>query len=98
MTSDLAEVRGDRQESIIIRRGGSTLSAQNCRIALAAVGRMMENSEEVEVRGRVTVLMAYGADVQPDDRFNDSNGILYRVVLVRPNRGVATTVQAEVVQ
>lgn len=96
----LGEIRGDREESIAFRRGGATLGAQNVRVESAGVGgggqRSMDGVEES--RGRITLLMAAGADVQPDDRFTDQYGQLYRVVLVSPNRSMATIARAIVVE
>jgi hypothetical protein len=94
----LAEVRGDRDEDIVFRRGGASLASQNVRIENAAIGAERNSEGTGESRGRITLLMAVGADVQVDDRFNDQYGQLYRVVIVRPNRSLATIAQAVVVE
>ncbi|MCL4295680.1 MAG: hypothetical protein KJ077_08130 [Anaerolineae bacterium] len=100
MRSDLAEVRGDRETSIVIRRGSTTLAAQPVRIAGAgsAQGREADGDASQEVRGRVVVLGGITLDIQPGDRFNDENGVLYVVSFVRPNRSAAVIAEAEAVE
>ena len=99
MAADLAAVRGDREETITIRRGGSTLDPQVVRIARAGGGgREMESAGGQESRGRVVVLGSATLDIRPGDRFNDSNGTLYRVIFVRPNRRAAVIAEAEVIE
>lgn len=97
--ADLAAVRGDNAQSIVIRRGTSTLAAQSVRIArTGGAGRVQTNGQTRESRGRVVMLFGTNGDVQPGDRFNDGNGVLYEVVLVRPNQRAAVIAEAEVVE
>lgn len=99
MVGDLVEVRGDREEDVVIRRGDVELAAQAVRVARAGGGgRVLGSGTAEESRGRVVVLGSVSFDVQPGDRFNDGEGTLYRVVLVRPNRGVGVVAEAEVVE
>jgi len=37
-------------------------------------------------------------DIEPGDRFNDAGGVLYQVVLVRPNRAASVVAEAEMVE
>ena len=97
--ADLAAIREDNEESIVIRRGATTLGAQSVRIArVGGQGRTTQDGQARESRGRVVVLFGTDSDVQTGDRFNDGSGVLYEVVLVRPNRLAAVVAEAEVVQ
>lgn len=98
MTADLAAVRGDNPLSIVIRRGATTLTAQTVRLARAGgSGQRAQGAASQEARGRVLVAGPPTLNIQPDDRFNDAQGVLYRVVLVRPNRRASTVAEAELV-
>lgn len=99
MISDFAAIREDREESIIIRRGNDTLPAQPVRIErLGGSGLEKDSAGAQEVRGRAIVLGSTTFDVQPGDRFNDSNNVLYQVALVRPNRMAGVMAEAEAVE
>jgi hypothetical protein len=97
MTADLVAVRGDNEASITIRRGATTLAAQDVRVAGASAGRTASGEFSQEARGTVTVLGGTTFDVAPEDRFN-VNGLLYRVVAVRTNRRAAVMATAELVE
>lgn len=96
--ADLAAVRGDNAQSISLRRGATTLDAQSVRIARMGGGSVEQDGQTRASKGRVVLLLGIDGDVQPGDRFNDSAGILYEVVIVRPNRRAAVVAEAEVVQ
>jgi len=97
--ADLAAVRGDNAQSIVIRRGGTTLAAQSVRIArVGGQGSVQQDGQVRESRGRVVLLFGTTGNVQPGDRFNDGAGVLYEVVIVRPNRRAAVIAEAEVAQ
>jgi len=96
--TDLAAVRGDNAQSITIRRGGTTLAAQSARIARMGGGSVQQDGQARASRGRIVVLFGMTGNVQPGDRFNDSTGLLYEVVIVRPNQRAAVVAEAEVVQ
>lgn len=99
MAGDLVEVRGDREEDVVIRRGDVELAAQAVRVARAGGGgRVLGSGTAEESRGKVVVLGGVAFDVQPGDRFNDGEGTLYRVLLVRPNRLAGVVAEAEVVE
>lgn len=99
MQADLAAVRGDREETITIRRGATTLDGQAVRIARAGgSGSVRESGEAQESGSRVVVMGGVDLDIEPGDRFNDAGGVLYQVVLVRPNRAASVVAEAEVVE
>lgn len=96
---DLAAVRADNAQSITIRRGATTLAAQTVRIArVGGQGRDVQGDGGRVSTGKVVVLFGTSGNVQPGDRFNDGNGTLYEVVIIRPNRRAAVVAEAEVVQ
>ena len=98
MASDLTTIRDDNPVSITIRRGSTTLAAQTVRIAQTGMmGRQVDSGPAQESRGGVVVVGATTLDIAPDDRFN-AGGLLYRVVLVRPNRRAAVVAEAELVE
>ena len=51
-----------------------------------------------QVTGEVLVMGPAGLDIKPGDRFNDGNGTLYEVTLIRPNRTVKTEAEARVIE
>lgn len=96
---DLAAVRGDNAQSITIRRGATTLTAQSVRLArTGGAGGERQDGQARASYGKVVVLFGTTGDVQPGDRFNDGAGVLYEVVFVRPNRRAAVVAEAEAVQ
>lgn len=98
MALDLAAVRADNPVSITIRRGSATLAAQTVRIGKRGQGQRASGNTAEESRARVIVAGSTSLNIQPDDRFNDAAGVLYRVILVRPNRRADTIAEAEEVQ
>ena len=103
MQGDLAAVRSDRAEDIVIRRGhgaGLTqLDPQTVRIARAvAQGRIDQSPTAQQAEGRAVILGAANMDVKVGDRFTDAGGRLYEVVFIRPNRSAATMFEAIVVE
>jgi len=98
MNSDLMSMRGDRVVSIVLRRGETTLAAQNVRIArVARHGMPVMNGQTEENRGQALIMGDVDLDVQAHDRLT-YNGVLYRVVMVRPNRSVMTVAELTVVE
>lgn len=98
MAADLAEVRGDNEVSVVIRRGASTLDAQSVRVArIGVVGREAEGTGTQQAEGRVVVLGSTSLEIQPGDRFTVS-GVLYEVTFVRPNRTAAVVAEARIVE
>lgn len=99
MAADLAEVRGDNEIEVILRRGDTTLPAQPVRVARQGSFSQQRDSDGGQaVRGRVVVLGGTDFDVQAGDRFNDGAGVLYEVSFVRPNRRAAVVAEAEAVE
>ena len=98
MLTDAAEIVGDNDTSITIRRGSSELDAQTVRIAGAGRASARRDSEGgQESRGSVIVCGSASLDVAVDDRFT-ANSVLYRVTYVRPSRLFGIVAEAEVVQ
>lgn len=99
LADDLAAIRAENEQTIVVRRGDTVLDAQAVRLArITAQGQAHGGAETQESRGRAVVLGATTLDIQPGDRFTDAAGVLYRVVLVRPNRRAAVIAEAEVVE
>ena len=99
MAADVAKVRGDNQISVVIRRGTSTLAAQSVRVErIASAAAERDSAGAQQAVGRVHVLGGTDLDIAPLDRFNDGDGVLYEVVLVRPNRRVGVMAEARQVE
>jgi hypothetical protein len=99
MRADLASVRQDKPISIVIRRGATTLTAQNVRLARPGGHAQTQASDQARETRAVTLVFGVATlDIQVDDRFNDANGTLYRVRFVRPDRRVETVAEAVVVE
>lgn len=97
--ADMAEIIGDNETSIVIRRGTTTLAAQTVRIERAgrALGRRVQSGQAEETRGNIIVGGEVGLDIQKDDRFT-YNEQLYRVTFVRPNTQMGVQAEAELSQ
>ena len=94
MAADLAEIRADNEVSVALRRGATTLAAQNVRIAQA--GRQAAQLATGELEAALieaTVLGGTTLDIAPGDRFTVA-GILYEVTAVAPNRRVSEDSQS----
>jgi len=100
MRADLLKVRADREESIVIRRGTQTLAAQLVRVARMGQGSAQRRDSAGAEQAVQRVIVAGGVDlnIQPQDRFNDGNGTLFEVVMVRPNRSAVVVAEAEAIQ
>jgi len=97
MRANLTAVRGDDLTNITLRRGNTSISAQNVRITTMLGGVIMRGEQSDEARGRVLVFGATTLDIQTGDRFTHA-GVLYRVTLIRPDRKASTCAEAEVVE
>ena len=97
MRSDLAAIISDNDVDIVVRRGATTLDAQTVRIARTGSGSKTDSPGGQESKGKIIVVGDTGFDIKVDDRFTD-NGILYRVVFVRPHRLIGVFAEAEAVQ
>ena len=93
----LTKVRDARAQSIVLRRGAATLSAQSFRVERMSKGAAYRDEAARERRSDVILLGAVNADIAIDDRFNADGGLLYRVNFIQPNRTYATMAEAVVV-
>lgn len=98
MQGDLDDMIGDNRISITLRRGESSLAAQDVRLVRVG-GRASQVSGSGTSAARAAVIV-YGfasLDIQRKDRFTH-NGSLYEVTFIRPSRLVGTVAEAEVVE
>jgi hypothetical protein len=96
MKADVAEVIGDNEVSIIIRRGSSSLPAQTVRIERQ--GRASRKGSAIsseETKADIVVVGEEGLDIQKDDRFT-LGGVFYRVLFRRPNELIGVQAEAEI--
>lgn len=99
IAADLLEIRNDNPTTVSFRRGSNTLDPQVVRIARRGGSAGVQSSDAAEqVRGELIVIGVPSLDIQPGDRFNDTNGVLCEVVFVRPNRRERTEAEAKIVQ
>ena len=98
MAADLRAVRAENEVSLALRRGDTTLSAQDMRIEITGTrGFRVQSDAARESRQAVVILGEPDMDIALEDRFTYNNE-LYRVVFVQPNRLAATIAEAVVVQ
>lgn len=98
MKADLAEVIGDNEVSIIIRRGTPTvtLPAQTVRVERQGRAKSMKGQTpgSEETTADIVVIGEEGLDIQKDDRFS-IDGVHYRVLFRRPNELIGVQAEAE---
>lgn len=99
MRADLTEIIADRSESVVLRRGATTLPAQTVRVerANSRYSRKQNSASGEETRVDIVVVGEITFDVQKDDRFT-IDGAAYRVVSVRPNDMMGIQAEANMVQ
>lgn len=99
MRENFNDIRADNPASIVLRRGSTTLPAQEVRITQPATGRARRMTSESGEQAEIDVIVAGDTlfDVQKDDRFTLA-GQLYTITFVRPNRTVNVTAEATAVQ
>ncbi len=100
MQSDLADLVGDNQVSIVLRPlSGPNRAAQTVRIVRGGGGRSSHatNTNTGEMTAGVLIVGAATMVVQIGDRFNIGSE-LYQIDWVRPNRQVRTVAEATVVK
>ena len=97
MKADVAEVIGDNEVSIIIRRGSSTLPAQTVRIERQGQAKSVKGDtmSSEETKADIVVVGEEGLDIQKDDRFTHA-GVFYRVLFRRPNELIGVQAEAEI--
>lgn len=93
-----AEVRADNIQSIVLRRGRTTLAPQDFRVELSGnePDRLMSDGTQ-EQRSKALLDGEIDADVQPEDRFT-LNGYVYQVIFVSPRRETGTLAKATIAQ
>lgn len=97
MANDLRAVRAENEISVAIRRGSSTLTAQDMRIEYAgARGTRLQSDAARQAQQAVFILGEPDMDIAIDDRLT-YGGVLFQVVFVQPNRLAATIAEAIVV-
>jgi len=97
ITAQMTRIRNLRSESITLRRGSGTVTAQTMRVERTSRGRAFDSNTGAERRADVVINAAIGADIAVGDRFT-SGGILYEVTFIRPNKSVATFAEAVAVE
>ncbi len=98
MAVDRAQVRGDNEVSIVLRRGNAELAAQPVRIAGKGYSANRSQSDGArEVTNMVVVSGGTSFDAAIDDRFTHA-GNLYRISFIRPNRRPGVTAEAVIVE
>ena len=99
VNADLMKVRDARAESLVIRRGNTSLTAQMVRIEKAQMyGLLVRSLNGKEYRATALVLGDTDLDIQVEDRFNDANGILYMVIFMNPNREACVFAEATAIE
>lgn len=95
--NDLLAIIGDRDVSVCIRRGNTTLAPQIVRIERSGrAAQWRQNDSAEEHRTDIVLHGVPGTDVLQDDRFV-VDGALYRVVFLHPNRDVMVQASCELV-
>jgi hypothetical protein len=84
-----AEVRGDNERQIALRRGQQTIDAQAFRIALAGQMTRTPDVPFDHAAGAAVLIGAADANLQAGDRFA-LDGVTYVVQLVNPDRRFGT--------
>jgi hypothetical protein len=97
MQKDFQSILEDREASIVIHRGETTLAAQSVRIAGLSSHSMARGEASREMRAGIIVCGAPDLDIAVDDRFNIA-GNVYRVRFIRPNRDAGTQAEVEVIE
>lgn len=96
LSQAFARIRKERAENIALRRGETTLAAQEMRIERLSKGSAYRSDAARERRSDVVILAEMLADIHIDDRFT-LDGLIYRVNFIEPNRSVATIAEAVVI-
>jgi hypothetical protein len=94
----LTRVLNERAQSIVLRRGETTLAAQSFRVERVSKANQYRDEASRERRSDVVILGAVEADIAIGDRFNADGGLLYQVNFIQPNRTFATLAEAVVVK
>lgn len=98
MKAEMEQVRTDRSISVEFRRGETVLDPQDVRIEAVGRSARLQSDAARAAQAPVIVFGASDLDIAIEDRFNDDNGTLYRVVFVSVNRDVDTQAEAIAVE
>jgi hypothetical protein len=94
----MRKIRARNEISLAIRRGDSTLSAQDMRIEYAGTrGFRLQSDAARQAQQAVFILGEPDMDIAIDDRLT-YGGVLFKVVFVQPNKLAATIAEAIAVQ
>ncbi len=95
MRADIARVIDDNPTSLVLRRGGTSLSAQTVRVESKGGpgGTILINGSLVQRRGMCVVIGSPNLNIAVEDRFT-YQGELYRINQVDPNRQICTQAEA----
>jgi hypothetical protein len=97
LQSALAKVVSLRSQSIVLRRGDTSLTAQTFRVERLSKNQQIRGEASRERRADGVLMGAVNANIAVDDRFN-ADGLLWRVSFVQPNRSAATIAEVQVIQ
>jgi hypothetical protein len=90
----MRKIRAQNEVSIAIRRGETTLTAQDMRIEYAgARGFRLQSDAARQAVQAVFILGEPDMDIAVDDRLT-YGGVLFQVAFVQPNRLAATIAEA----
>lgn len=93
----LAKVVSLRAQSIVLRRGETSLTAQSFRVERLSKNQQIRGDASRERRADGILMGAPSANIAVDDRFN-ADGLLWRVSFIQPNRSQATIAEVQVVE
>lgn len=94
--ADMRAIRADNEVSLTLRRGSTTISAQDMRIEYAGTRAFFFQSEAARNAAQaVFILGEPDMDILRGDRLNH-NGRLVKVVFVQPNNLAATIAEGVV--
>lgn len=98
IAKDLRAVRAENEISVVIRRGATSLAAQDMRIEIAGTRSWRLQSDAArQADNAVFILGEPDMDIAIKDRLN-YGGVLFEVVFVQPNRLAATIAEAVAVE
>ena len=92
-----AQVRTDRSFDVELRRGDTTLDAQEMRIEAVGRGYRLQSDAAREAQAPVVIFGAPDLDIAVEDRLTLED-VVYRVVFVSVNRDIDTQAEAVAVR
>jgi hypothetical protein len=98
VSAALLKVLNQRTQSIVLRRGETSLAEQSFRVERVSRASQYRDEGSREWHSDVVILGAVDADIAIGDRFNADGGLLYQVNFIQPNRTYATIAEAVVVK